>query len=111
MQAVLRIEELPDEALEAAALFYAEHVPQAREMLGADAEALVIILPTAPHDHAAWRRAAVQDLAREAAPKRINLVSGENADAITATVEYLANAPGVTGQLLHTNGAAATIAL
>ncbi len=108
MQAVLRIEELPEEALEAAALFYAEHVPQAREMLATDAEALVVVLPMAPHDHAAWRRAAAQDLAREAAPKRINLVSGDSSDTITATLEYLAKAPGVTGQLLPTDGAAAT---
>ncbi|WP_114521912.1 Rossmann fold domain-containing protein [Altererythrobacter sp. ZODW24] len=109
MQTVLRIEELPEEALEAAALFYAEHVPALREALSGEAGSLVVVMPAAAHDHAAWRRAAVQDLAREAAPKRVNFASGDNADAMTATLEYLANAPGVTGQLLPVDGAAATI--
>ncbi len=109
MQAVLRIDALPDEALEAAALFYAEYVPQIRDALDGDVESLAILLPGAPHDHTAWRKAAVQDLAREVAPKRINVVTGRDCPAMDATLEWLESAPGITGQLLPVDGTAATI--
>lgn len=98
-QAVLRISGLPAAALDAAAAFHGEHLPRARaELAGADA--LALVFPAAPYDHAGWRRAAVADLAREATPKRVNGVTGEDTAAIDATLAWLAQAPGITGQLL-----------
>jgi hypothetical protein len=64
-------------------------------------------MPSAPVDHRDWRRGIVRDLAREIAPKRVNLVAGDNLDAIEQTIAYLERAPGVTGQLLMVNGQAA----
>lgn len=100
MQAVLRISGLPAAALDAAAVFHGEHLPRARAELAGKAEALALVFPAAPYDHAGWRKAAVADLAREATPKRVNGVTGEDAAAIDATLAWLAQAPGITGQLL-----------
>jgi hypothetical protein len=61
---------------------------------------LVLIFPPASHDHRAWRLAAVQDLAREAAPRRVNAIVGADEAAIAETLAWLEQAPGVTGQLL-----------
>ena len=52
------------------------------------------------HAAIALRLASDVDLAREAAPKRVNAVAGDNEQAIVATLEWLAQAPGITGQLL-----------
>jgi hypothetical protein len=98
-QAVLRIEGLPSGALDAAAAFHADWLPRAREAL-ADAETLAIVFPAAAYDHRGWRLAAVQDFAREAAPKRVNGVAGDDEPAVAATLDWLERAPGVTGQLL-----------
>jgi hypothetical protein len=99
-QAVLRIEGLPAGALDAAARFHAEWLPKARALvpppLGED---LVLVFPAAAYDHRGWRLAAVQDLAREAAPRRVNALAGDDVEAIAATAEWLAQAPGITGQL------------
>lgn len=98
-QAVLRIEGLPNGALDAAARFHRDWLGKAREALGTN-EALALVFPAAAYDHRGWRLAAVQDLAREAAPKRVNGVAGSDEQAIAATIEWLAQAPGITGQLL-----------
>ena len=98
-QAVLRIEGLPESALDAAAAFHAEWLPRARQLLGTD-EALALVLPAATYDHRGWRLAVVQNLAREAAPKRVNAVAGEQEQAIAETLDWLARSPGITGQLL-----------
>ena len=100
--AVLAVEGLPEGALDAAAAFHAEWLPRARALLdGLAAEGhLVLVFPAAPYDHRGWRLAAVQDLARAAAPRRVNAVAGDAAQAIAQTVDWLAQAPGVTGQLL-----------
>ena len=63
-------------------------------------EDLVLIFPPAPYDHHGWRLAAVQDLARAAAPARVNGIAGDDAEAIAATLAWLERAPGITGQLL-----------
>jgi hypothetical protein len=42
----------------------------------------------------------VQDLARAAAPARVNGIVGEDEAAIAETLAFLETAPGVTGQLL-----------
>ena len=101
-QAVLRVDGLPKHALDAAAAFHAKWLAKARALFdpppwGKD---LVLVFPPAPYDHRGWRLAAIQDLAREAAPKRVNAVAGDNEQAIVATLEWLAQAPGITGQLL-----------
>ena len=92
---------LPDGALDAGAAFMAFHLPAARAMLAeADCTALVILLPPAAHDHRDWRLALARDLAREAAPKRVNVVAGHAGESLAATLRFLADAPGVTGQYL-----------
>lgn len=107
MQAVLRIEGLPEAALDAAAAFHREYLGRARAALGNGADALALVFPSAPHDHAAWRRAVLADLAREAAPRRVNAVAGADAGAIEATLVWLERAPGITGQLLPVEASAA----
>ena len=102
-QAVLRIEALPEGALEAAAKFHGEWRDRAQALLERE-EALVIVVPSAPYDHTDWRRAAARDLARAVAPKRVNLLAGDNEPVIAAALAYLAAAPGVTGQYLPLDG-------
>jgi hypothetical protein len=92
---------LPDAALDAAGAFMAFHLETARAVLSqADCTALAIILPPAPYDHRDWRLALARDLAREAAPKRVNVVEGQPGEALSQTLRFLADAPGVTGQYL-----------
>jgi hypothetical protein len=100
MQAVLRIDGLPSGALDAAAKFHQIWLPKVRETLSGDADSLALVLPPAPVDHRDWRRGVARDLARELAPKRINLIAGDDAAAIAEILGYLEHAPGVTGQLL-----------
>ena len=88
-QAVLRIEGLPRGALDAAAEFHSRHLHQARAAL-ADCDALALVFAPAAYNHRGWRLAAVQDLAREATPKRVNAVAGDNAGAIGETLAWLA---------------------
>lgn len=96
----MRIESLPADAPGAARSFLDDCLPRVAEEL-AGHDALAIVLPTAPYDHDDWRRAAARDLARAHAPQRVNIVAGNDETAIAATLEYLAKAPGVTGQLLR----------
>jgi hypothetical protein len=95
--AAFRVGPLPEGAVEAAATFYAEALPLLAAHAGED---LVLIFPPAAHDHRGWRLSAVQDLARAAAPGRVNGIVGDDEDAIAETIRYLERAPGVTGQLL-----------
>ena len=101
-QAVLRIEGLPHGALDAAAAFHVDWLPRALALLHPPAlgELLVLVFPAAPYDHRGWRLAAIQDLARAAAPNRINGITGDSESAIARTIDWLAQAPGITGQLL-----------
>jgi hypothetical protein len=94
---VLRVGPLPDGALEAAAEFYARVMPEVPPRAGED---LVLVFGPAPYDHRAWRLAAIQDLARAAAPIRVNGIVGDDEPAIAEALAYLEAAPGVTGQLL-----------
>ena len=98
-QAVVRVDSLPEGALDAAAAFHAEWLPRAREAL-AGSDALVLVLPRAAYDHRGWRLAVVQELAREVAPKRVNGVVGDEERAVAPTLDWLAQAPAITGQLL-----------
>ena len=108
-QTVIAMFDLPDAPLDAAASFYAENVSMARELLSGEAalpglaeelDALAFVFPSAGKEHQGWRLAAIQALAREAAPKRVNGVVGDDRDAIDETTAWLAAAPGITGQLL-----------
>jgi len=105
--ALIRVEDLPEEPLEAAAQFHAQVLPLIRAELAAEADHLTILFAASGHGHRGWRLAAVQELAREYAPVRVNgIESGEEA-AITAAQVFLAGANGVTGQLLALDGKAA----
>ena len=102
---VLLISGLADNPLDAAAEFFADHVPAIREnMRHPDRSVLSIVFEPAGHEHRAWRVAGVQELAREMAPRRINAIVGSDEEAIAEIADYLAAAPGVTGQLLVADG-------
>ena len=103
MQAVLRIGLLPEAAPDAAAGFHRDYVAAARAALD-QADALAVVFADRRHDHAAWRKAIIADLAREAAPKRVNGVEGGNAAGVAATLDWLQGAGGITGQLLPVEG-------
>ena len=101
MQAVLEIKALPQSSLEASAVFHHEFTAKARALLEApETTALAITLPKAGHDHDDWRRTLARDLARAYTPKRVNVVGGEGEEAISPLIDYLEDAPGVTGQYL-----------
>ncbi len=96
---------LPGTATEAAREFYAVHLPTIHAALDAGRAkqgefTLTLMFPSADHTHAGWRLAAVQGLAREAAPVRINGLVGDDEAALKQALAYLADAPGITGQLL-----------
>jgi hypothetical protein len=101
MQRELEATFLPDSPLDAAGAFMAFHLEHARALLARpDCTALAIILPPAGHAHRDWRLALARDLAREAAPARVNVVSGPPGERREACLGFLADAPGVTGQYL-----------
>ncbi len=106
--ALLRIEDLPEGALDAAARFHEVWLPRIRALIPlASGEDLLVAFPSEDHTHRAWRLAAVQQLARELAPIRINAVASDQAAPVACAQEYLASAPGVTGQYLPLDGNAA----
>ena len=112
---VFRVADLPESALDAAARFHAFDLPRLRAALdlptkGAAGAALTLLFPPAPYDHRGWRLAAVQDLAREAAPRRVNAIVGDDEAVIERIRAWLETAPGVTGQLLAADGADGKIA-
>lgn len=98
-QTVLRVDGLPDAPLDAAAAFHSQHLAKVRAALVAG-DTVALVFPPAGHEHRGWRLAAVQELAREAAPKRVNAVAGSDEDSIDEALAFLAEAPGITGQLL-----------
>ena len=98
---VLRVTGLPAGALAAAAEFYANITPPRA------GEDLLLVFPPADHTHQAWRLAAVQQLARDLAPRRVNAVASQSEAAIASAATYLASAPGLTGQVLALDDAGA----
>ena len=104
---LLRVGQLPVEALAASCEFHERVLPQVLAQLAAAPSHLVLIFPSADHSHRGWRLAAVQSLAREHAPLRINAVQGDDPEAIAAAECYLSAAEGVTGQLLQLDSAGA----
>ncbi len=101
MQREIEVAALPDAPLDAAGAFMAFHLEPARAVLAdPGTTALAILLPPAGHDHRDWRLALARDLAREAAPKRVNVLAGAPGEALNRTLHFLADAPGVTGHYL-----------
>ena len=88
---------LPEAPLDAAAAFSADHAPLLR---GSAKPGWIVLFDPADHTHTGWRKALVQELAREAAPARINAIVGTDEQAIREAVDYLDSALGVTGQIL-----------
>ena len=97
----LRVGVLPEAALAAAARFHVEVLPEAVASLTESPSHLTLIFPPADHSHHSWRLAAIQSLAREFAPVRVNALVGDSDKAIGAALAYLQTAAGVTGQLLE----------
>jgi hypothetical protein len=102
--AVLRIDSLQDGALDAAREFHATWLDQARALLQDARASLAIVMPPASYDHSDWRRAAARDLARIAAPVRVNVIASDEEAAIASALAFLESAPGVTGQYLPLEG-------
>ena len=100
----LHLTDLPERPLDAAAAFASRYLSQARASSAGD---LVLLFAHADHTHENWRRAAVEELAREAAPARVNGVVGGGAAAQGEVIDYLDRAPGVTGQVFVIAGATA----
>ena len=100
--AAFRVGPLPEDALEASSSFHSGVLPKVLAELGRDD--LVLVFAPAPYDHRGWRLAAVQSLARVAAPVRVNGVVGDDEAALAETLAFLEGAPGVTGQLIAVDG-------
>ncbi|MEM7702087.1 MAG: Rossmann fold domain-containing protein [Pseudomonadota bacterium] len=94
--------ELPDSGLSAHAFLIEQLLPDIRAAIEADGLAsLTVILPVAPSEHDAWRRALAGDLAREYAPKRVNIAAGERGKPLDTLCSFLRDAPGVTGHYVQ----------
>ena len=105
--AVLEVQPLPDLPSAAAAAFHRDLLPRAAALLEAGASCLTLQFPAGDHTQRGWRLAAVQALAREHAPARVNAIAGGDGAARAAALAYLNAADGVTGQYLHLDDAGA----
>lgn len=106
---LIEVGPLPAAALAASAAFHADVLPRilaAVEDLPA-AGVLTLVFAPAPHEHRAWREAAVQTLARACAPRRVNALVSDDPAAIAAARAYLEAAPGITGHCLVLDGTGA----
>ena len=99
---LIQVSGLAKKPIDAAAEFHARFVPRIRSLMTRD---VMLLFPQADHTHSAWRLAAVQELAREAAPRRVNALAGGSEPAIREAAAYLRMTPGVTGQVLVLDGA------
>ena len=105
--AVLEVPPLPALPSAAAAAFHREVLARAVALLDDGAQCLSLMFSPADHTHRGWRLAAVQALAREHAPARVNAVAGGGTNAQAAALDYLEAAAGVTGQYLALDDAGA----
>lgn len=92
---------LPDDPLDAASAFASDHLPRLRSF---GRHSTHIWFDPADHTHDSWRKAMVEELARAAAPGRINAVVGADAEAVRRVLDYLDKARGVTGQMFRADG-------
>lgn len=97
MSEVYRIGQTDGDALACAADFHAVHRPQIESAL-AVVQSLVVQFPPAAYDHRPWRSAAIADLARKIAPRRINAVAGDDVAIVGRAVTWFNGASGITGQ-------------
>ena len=102
--ALFHVGALPAEALAASARFYAQALPELLAELADEAHCMTLVFDPADHTHAGWRLALVQQLARRYAPLRINAIASDDKAAIAAAAEFVAEADGLTGQLLALDG-------
>lgn len=93
---VVRIESLPGDPLDASAAFHAEWLPSLRS----PDDDLLVVFPPAEYTHRLWRLAAIQQLAREAAPHRANAIAAQGDAGVTAALALIDNCQGITGQYL-----------
>jgi len=100
----LAVDALPEDPIAAAARFHAEWLPRILAALDAGEGLVTLVFPPEGLAHAGWREAAVQLLARERTPARINAIVGEDPAGIAATAQFIAAAPGLTGQYLVLDG-------
>ena len=105
-----------DDPADDALHFYTTLMPLARGLLTGEVppsvvnlkdpvDSIVVVFGYGGYEHRDWQLAAMQTLAREVAPKRINGIVGgdsepETLDTIDEVAAWLAAAPGITGQLL-----------
>lgn len=102
----VRVAGLPAAPLDAAAAFHAEWLPRIREEMAASQdESFVLVFPPADHSHRGWRLAAVQELARDVAPRRFNALAGDSAAGLSTAKVLLEQCKGITGQLLAIDAA------
>jgi hypothetical protein len=99
----LTIADLPDSPLDAASQFHARYAKRAREAV-ARTDCLTLLFSSAGYPHRSWRIAVTQELARIAAPARVNAVGGSDKHRVAAVAAFLETAPGVTGQYLVSDG-------
>ena len=98
--AIIRVDALPEPALEAAAAFHSEWAEKIRNAAAEGHEYVIVVMHPAPYDHADWRRAAARDLARAHPDHCINILAGSDGGAIGRMVQFLGHAPAITGQYL-----------
>lgn len=96
--ALIEARGLPENPLDAAASFHNKVLPAIRAAI-ATSGGTVIAFDPAGHEHYNWRLAVTQELAREAAPARVNAIVGESGETLHSTLAFIASAPGVTGQI------------
>ncbi|MEM6827635.1 MAG: Rossmann fold domain-containing protein [Pseudomonadota bacterium] len=88
--------------LEAHAAFMQIDLASVKSELEVDGvSSLTVVLPPAPSEHDAWRQAIAGDLAREYAPKRVNIAAGKKGEALDTVLTFLRDAPGVTGHYVQ----------
>jgi hypothetical protein len=95
---------LARDPIDAAKDFLDRIVPQVRSAIGAGELSACVLFDSADYTHRAWRLAAVQSLAREAAPGRVNAIAAADDASLRAAIDFLETATGVTGQYLPLNG-------
>lgn len=101
---LLRVGPLPEQPLDAASAFFSAIVPQARAAQGA---VITCLFEPAGQPHSAWRVSALQSLARELAPRRVNGIASRDEAAIASAQAWLEAAAEITGQYLPLDGAGA----
>jgi hypothetical protein len=102
-QAEMAVQGLPEAPLDAAAAFHAQWLPEARAALAAGHD-LVLVFAPAGHEHRGWRLAAVQELAREAAPLRVNALVATDGPGLMEMLGWLEQAEAITGEMLTVDG-------